>query len=408
MAVTYGRKTDGLLLFIVIFFQLFGLKLAAVVDLQVIVLLIVTLLYVRFRRLAFEPRYFVSIVILYVLIIYILIVFAVADEPSYHELFRVVRAFVTAVLLYLLLSSTPFNYQRIAKLIVVVISIHALFIVLEMLFPSFKSVMAGLVGHDKILGDFRAFGLTSAYDTAGGYLIIGMILSYSLYSQTINTKYIFVMLLFWVSGCATGRMFMVVGSVFFLFFISHYLIKSGLSYVKLALLIMLSVMAYLFLLYVFPLLLDAYLFASGNRDEVSMMYEGSGYYVGTLSVLQGHQILPGNVMELIFGTGKSLTWSDIGYYKILYSLGLVGVVFYALYFSCTYYAVKDRIIPFNKRMVVFPLLIVLLIYNYKMQVLLSRGYHEIYLLILISLSRWRLHDYPLRLAAKFNRSFSSS
>ena len=399
---------DGLLLFVVIFFQLFGLKLAAVVDLQVIVLLVIALLYIKVRNVVFEPRYFASIVVLSALVIYALVVMATANEPSYVELFRIVRALVTAVLLFLFLSSISFSYQRTANTIIVAILIHALFIILEMMFPSLKSAMAGFLGHDKILGDFRAFGLTSAYDTAGGFLIIGMILAYSLYSQTIKTKYIFVMLLLWFSGFATGRTFMIVGSIFFLFFITHYLFKSGFSYMKLVLLIMLSVMGYLLSIYVVLLLLDSYLFVSGSRDEISMVYEGSGYYVGTLSVLQNHQILSESFTKLIFGTGESLTWSDIGYYKILYSLGFVGGVFYTLYFVCTYYVVKDRIMPFDKIMVVFPLLIVMLIYNYKQQVLLSRGYHEIYLIILISLSRWRFNDYPLRLATKFDRSFSSS
>ena len=396
---SFGRKIDELLLILVLYFQMFGIKIFGFIDLQIIVLFVVVLLYSKSSQLYIERKYFLSILLLMVLLGYSMLLFLISDNGSVFELLRIARALVSSVLLYIYFSFIPFCYQKVVRVIVLMIFLHAVFIVVEMMYPEFKIFMSGLLGNESVLGSLRAFGLTAAYDTAGAYLIMGMILSYYIWTRSENNIYILLVLFFCAAGFATGRTFMVIGALSFVLIMMHYIFASRFSSMKLFVLGAISVGFYLFFLYAFPVLYDAYMFVVGGGG-INVGYHGSGYYVGTISTLMDQRIVPDSVAGTIFGTGATLIRSDIGYYKVVYTVGFVGVLMYFVYYIVLYSIFSYKISRYDMRMVLIPLFLIMLIYNYKMQVLLSRGFHEILVIMLFSMSKWRQYGCSSWVAVK--------
>ena len=389
MILEYEKNKYSFLLFIAIFFQVVTIKIYSVIDVQILTLLFVVLLYSQKRMPKLSFKYFVSIIVLFALLGYSLAILLVSDNSSYFESARIFRALVSSVLLYLLFELGRFDFYRISKILISIILIHSVFIVLEVLYQDVGLIVKNIVGFSKDLVENRAFGLVGSYDAAGAFLIIGIILCRAMYYFTSEDKYMVAMLLFWMSGFATGRSFMIVGSVFAIFYIWRYIVEAKFNPNKIYTVLFFIVTAYLAINYSLPLLIDAFLFSfyEGERfiPGVGSDSVGTGYYVGTLSVLQTHTILPDSLTEFVFGTGRVLSFSDIGYYKIIYSFGLVGLFLYIIYYYSIYFFIKNKISTIDKTMIVFPLFLIMLIYNYKMQTTLSRGYHEVLLIIILSL-----------------------
>jgi hypothetical protein len=380
------KDVSSVLLYIVIFFQFFTIKIYSVIDVQISILLFVVLLYSQKRMPILSAKYFTSTMVLFAFLIYSLAVIFVSDDASYFESARIFRALASSILLYLLFEVGRFDFYRVSKILISIIFIHSVFIALEVLFPDVKIIMKDIVGFGKDLVATRAFGLLGSYDAAGAFLIIGVILCSAMYRFTSENKYIATMLLFWLSGFATGRFFMIIGSIFLIYYMWRYFFKTRFNFTKIYIALFLSIVGYLAISYALPLLVNAFLFSFDEEALISNTnFDDTGYYIGTMSVLQGHVILPDSLTGVIFGTGEVLSSGDIGFYKIIYSFGLVGLLFYIAYFYIIYFFIKNKISKSNKVMIVFPILLVLLIYNFKMQTFLSRGFHEILLIIILSL-----------------------
>ena len=98
---SFGRKIDELLLILVLYFQMFGIKIFGFIDLQIIVLFVVVLLYSKSSQLYIERKYFLSILLLMVLLGYSMLLFLISDNGSVFDLLRIARALVSSVLLYI-------------------------------------------------------------------------------------------------------------------------------------------------------------------------------------------------------------------------------------------------------------------------------------------------------------------
>jgi hypothetical protein len=330
-------------------------------------------------------------------------VLLISDSPSYFESFRLFRALVSSLLLYFLFDVGRFDFYKVVNILIVIIAIHAITIVLQLLFPSLQIIIANIGDFQKTIIRTRASGLLSSYDAAGAILIIGIILSNAMYILKSRPIYRFLILFFLVSGFGTGRTFMVVGSMFGVVAAWQYFVKTGLTTTKIGLAAVFAVVGYFVLTYALPLLINTFLFAFyGEASSSSAASTGhDGYYVGSLSILSNMAYTSPNIGEIIFGTGDRLLASDIGYYKIIYTFGVLGLLFYIAYIASTYLYIKSKITSFEKRFIVLPILLLFIIYNIKMQVFLSRGFHEFYLIIILSLVNWRKNIDQDRLGSKF-------
>jgi len=396
-------KISYIYLFICMFLQCFILKVYGVIDLQVLIIAFGLLLYCRNIRPIYSVNYSVSTVVLLAFLGYSFVVLLISDSPASFESFRLFRALVTSILLYFLFEVGRFDFYKVVNILIAIIAIHATIIVLELLFPSLKIIMASLGDFNKLTAPTRASGLLSSYDAAGAFLIIGIILSNAMYRLKSRAIYMYLILFFWISGFATGRTFMLIGTIFTVVVIWQYFVKTGLTIRKIVLGAVVSYFGYLVLTYALPLLMSTFLFTFYGEGLASNAAATGhdGYYVGSLSTLSSMTYVSSNLVGVIFGTGDRLVTSDIGYHKVIHTFGVLGLLFYIAYICSTYFYMKNKITSFEKRLIVLPILLLFIIYNVKMQVFLSRGFHEFYLIIILSLVNWRKNIDQGRLGTKF-------
>jgi len=346
-------------------------------------------------------KYAISTLILLLFIFYCLLSWPFYDAPDNFEYLRLFRALVSTILLYLIFESGRFDRNIVFNIIISILLVHAVIIILELLFPVFHESVVKIINFQRPIVYSRATGLLKSYDAAGAFLVIGLILCGVMYKFTFNVRYIFLLNLFWVAGCGTGRSFMLVGSVFFVFYMWPYLFKTKIDFLKcLSILLILTVSFFTIMRYGSFLINSLSFSFFGEGSVLTNDLDIDGYYIGSLSVLQEHIILPKGLEELVFGNGSRLIESDIGYYKVINSFGLVGLFFYIAYIGATYFFTLNTTSVTERRLILIPILIVLIIYNSKMQVFLSRGYHEMYLIIILSMVNWRSNDDQSRLDFK--------
>ena len=396
-------KISYIYLFICMFLQCFIIKIYGVIDLQVLIIAFGLLLHCRNIRPVISVNYSVPTVVLIAFLGYSFVILLISDTPAAFESFRIFRALMTSILLYFLIKAGRFDFYKVVNILIVIIAIHAVTIVLELIFPSLKIVIANLGSFNKLTAPTRASGLLSSYDAAGAFLIMGIILSNAMYRLKPRAIYMYLVLFFWITGFGTGRTFMLIGSIFTAIVIWQYFVKTGLTIRKIVLGAVISYFGYLVLSYALPLIINTFLFTFYDEGSASnaALTGHDGYYTGSLSSLFAMKTLSLDLVEAIFGTGGRLIAIDIGYYKIIYTFGVLGALFYIAYVCSTYFYIKNKITYFDKRLIVLPLLLLFIIYNLKMQVFLSRGFHELYLIIILSLVNWRKNIDQDRLDTKF-------
>ena len=386
-----GKITNKILLFVFIFSQFFTIKLYGLLDIQIIILLAFFLLYSQERLPVLSVRYSISILVLTIFFLYSLIVYLISDFPEIFENQRIFRALVASLFLYLIFEIKRFNFYKVSNILIAIIIIHAIFMILEVLFVDFSQAMMSIMQIDIERSNFRALGLVRSYDASGMFLIIGIILSSAMHRLTSRPRYIAIILFLWSTGFLSGRTFMVIGTVFTLFFIWQYFIRSKLTFKKILFILLFAILGYLVWNFASSLLISTFLFTfypeSGDLKNIGS--SNNGYYLGSFSIISYMLSDINNLTEHIFGGGGRLITSDIGYYKVLYSFGVLGLIFTLVYIYSTYLFIKNQITLLDKRFIIFPLLLLYFIYSFKMQIFFSRGFHEIYLIIILSLINWR-------------------
>jgi len=372
---------------IVAFFQLYGVKIFGVIDTSLLVLLVVILLSSQFKikKISFDKRFIVLIFLIAVIAVYTLCMLVLNEVYEFYSFFRLLRALLSTILIMVYLHFSNIGENVAIRILIFCIALHALMLLLQVFIPSVKEVTALIVGYDKELIEMRSFGLVSAYDTAGAYLLIGMILSaYLVFIYKKHFYFMFVMF-FWVAGMVTGRSFMVFGTLLFMLLTYLYIIRVRRHVIsKATLALFLVVFSVIFIEYVFPLLEASFRFVLDENYSPMPKLSGSGYYIGTLSVLADHVLFPGDESVLVFGGAEIPASTDIGYIKLIHSVGVFGLFFYFI----VYYKAYSYVRKYNKSGAIYlflPLLIITFMYNYKMLTFASRGYHELIVLLMLLL-----------------------
>ena len=169
-----------------------------------------------------------------------------------------------------------------------------------------------------------------------------------------------------------GAFFLIIGFltqwvlIFFVFYMWPYLFKTKIDFLKcLSILLILTVSFFTIMRYGSFLINSLSFSFFGEGSVLTNDLDIDGYYIGSLSVLQEHIILPKGLEELVFGNGSRLIESDIGYYKVINSFGLVGLFFYIAYIGATYFFTLNKTSVTERRLILIPILIVLIIYNSK-------------------------------------------
>jgi len=377
---------------ILIFMLLFGIKLFGVIDIAQLTLVAILALYYQrsLGHIFMTEIYTFSLLVLMLVLTHTILTSILFHTFDYYAVMRLMRALATSFLLAILIPLLKVRKTQGLAIIVFCIFIHAICIITQMANPELKELMAILVGHDKQTVFLRAFGLVSAYDTAGALLLIGMVISSYFVFKLRRTYYIYIIVVFYIAGLATGRVFMVVGTLYFVLVLFKFLFKKNRKYLaKLIILLIGGVFVFYFMKYIQPILSVSLYLVDKEAVSNDIQISRGGYYIGTLSILQSYLMLPQEGMQLLFGSGE-LIKVDIGYIKILHSVGLIGMLlmtFYYILFAILSYT-KNRE---DTKLLFMPILFIFFLYNFKMLTFFTRSYHEtiIVILILLCLNRER-------------------
>jgi ABC-type methionine transport system permease subunit len=110
----------------------------------------------------------------------------------------------------------------------------------------------------------------------------------------------------------------------------------------------------------------------------------------------GMYFLPENFFDLFIGTGHNTNYSDVGYIQIIFMGGLFLLALIVFFYLYLYFAAKKSIYKIRKikktyswelvvlDYMVFILLVIMLLSNFKNLYFLTRGYHELIVIISVS------------------------
>lgn len=298
------------------------------------------------------------LIILSLIIVYLSINSFRIDEEILYPIFRLVRAGFSCFSIYLI--TIKFQEADFEKILINLIVINSLFVILQVIFPDLQALYGSISGFDKGGVPLRGFGFTSGYDTSGIISLIGL----SLISGKKNFS-------------KSDRLFF--GIIFIsLFFISRLTLSIGvliliyLTYKKKAAIIFL-ITCIIFSNVLFELL----------DPVISVLNEinfRNSYNPQSGSILSKMFFFPETSFELMFGTGRDVLDSDVGYIKIIFMYGVVGLlmafIFYINILRQTYLNYN------NKKSIIF-ICAIFLIFNIKGLFLFSRSIHEILFLFYI-------------------------
>ena len=409
----YGIRSTKKILFVMIFFLIYGPKLLGVIDLSVAIpFFLVFLLFDLRSKYSISALSSASILIVLFLLIYTYVLAFLTQTIDFFVLGRILRSLINMIVIYFcvyhLVYARLISVDEIIRYIIVILSIGSFVILAQVIFPSIQPLMAELVGFNKSYLSTRAFGLTAGYDTAG--YLSALVSMYSIYLYTqYNRRYKYVYLMsFVLSGIAViyasrSSMAMMLG--LFLVVIYYSITTKSASSKRLLmplLIITVPVIIYIIPLFVISFGLDIDFeniplleFIYGT-DSLSFNKNYASTNIG--EVAQVFLFLPDTIFGVIFGTAHNVH-SDIGYVKIIHIGGIIMmfltiVVYFVLPVRLCFSRGLSQIVridPNTSKYIVLMIMFVIVMFvgNLKNLYFFTRGYHELFFIIFVSITALR-------------------
>lgn len=311
------------------------------------------------------------------------------------------RALISTISIMVVCSQMRVSLTKLIEILSYVLLSHIVAIIIQIIFPSVRIPMAIFFGFERettIITSLltRKLGLSSSYDTASLFSVSTMIFFLLLYSARKKRIYIFFSLLSFFASLQSSRVGMLIAITFLLlYFIGLSFNTDGKQRFLYVLLLLFST-AVLFIVILPIISSTSNLFFYESNYNFSFISE-SDYTTGTAKALlfggSHWDPLFFEFFDLIFGFGKDPTSSfggrtDIGYVKIIYHVGIIGLIIVCLiYFYIFNKARKIRKNSIKNSdeyiMATFILIfiIVLLFFNFKSLEMYSRGNHDLLLIV---------------------------
>ena len=313
---------------------------------------------------------------------------------------KYIRSGASAFIISLIVCNHKFDIDELIESIKIIFLIHIFSIGLQTLFPSLDYPMAKIFGFDResdIISSFsiRKLGCSSSYDTSGYLCVASMIYFLILYTYKNKKLDLLFSLFSLIASLRTSRTAMILGTFIFLIYFLIYFFKSK-GIFRFYAFLSLSLLLLLFLYFVLPIILASTDFLVDYISNDSDINYSDDYSSGSFTGLTGSHLDPLSVpfIELFLGYGIDPNQigkgTDIGYIKILYHIGIVGLIaILSLYSYFLYTLNKIRIKQNNflnfKILTNFlnAFIILLLLINYKSLEILSRGSHDFLIIIFL-------------------------
>jgi hypothetical protein len=395
-----GLVFSQFLIFIALFFGIWGPKIWGFFDLMVFVPAIVLLLMLtQFKIVSIQRRFFlVSVALGLVVIIWVGITFLLNSASDIQGLLRSVRAFISLIILvplfYSLASRHILSPCSGFVLLVLVLFVNTLVVYAQIIFPPLQELMAPLWGFDKSINGAKAFGLTAGYDSAG---YLAAFLAASAFAASFIFRSWGWFVFFVICAGAVGftsrtSMLVLTGLTVVVFLLNKSDWKANSARIGFAVVGGVLSLAW----YVLPRIISGVVELSSAITHEYGDYTSDYASTSLADVLERHAVLPQNVWTWLFGSGEIFLLSDIGYVKILFLGGVpllaVMVAFYVYLYRAARVTVRFAYTASKGYweeqkwahlwgQVFLLMLLIMFVGNMKNLYFFARGYHEIFIII---------------------------
>lgn len=345
---------------------------------------------------------YINILLPFLILILVLFVSVCMMDFSYYVVGKYLRVLLATILIYFICCYLEPSPEELNNVLSWIFFLHLLALVIQIYFPSSSELFAkvfGLQRSSEIFEDYRyrKMGLSSSFDTASLISLVSMIFYFFMYEVYKRKIYIFLMFLSCIALLFSSRAGMVLGGIYLLFFLLRKIYKSNFTS-KLAWSLMTVFVSIMISIYIMPLLLSGIGFESqlDNQGYLLIFSEYGGS--GSVTQLLGDHLLPLYDLTLggvIFGFARDPDGTDVGYIKLLYHVGFVGLLMILTIYVTNFFSVfkmkfmggeRGAIVLSSTFIFYIPLLFVM---NYKSLEIYSRGAHDLFLIMVFVLLNYK-------------------
>lgn len=286
----------------------------------------------------------------------------------------------------------------VLQILSLVLVLHCTMVLIQLAVPSLQELNALLFRFERDVEilefySFRRLGLTGGFDLSALYAVLSVVLALEDYLINSRRISLFVFLISFLASLFTSRTGMVVSAIAVVtcIQINYKRMKGRVRFVSLITIVVASLAVFYFIL---PIVLTSFDINYGSRlsgledqyDTETFSYL-SNYHLNPLDYL--------NTRELFWGYGCSVSkterlWhgSDIGYIRQIYHVGLIGVALIIYFCYRCVYLTNKRCKKYRKnskmilgRQLMWLLLIIYIVFNYKNELMYSICSFEVFLII---------------------------
>jgi hypothetical protein len=297
---------------------------------------------------------------------------------------------------YKLTSSGLIDIKEFIWIVLWVMFILAVVVIVQILWPNTQVFFKDIYGFNKGIRYYRAFGLTAGYDTAGYLLVFVSIFAMIVHILSKSWMAFCISIISSIAILFTSRSSMFLFLCIFLlslyFIIFRFKIK---SYKLIPYLIVISCF---FVFYIVNIFIGSIAYFNSYDPFINYSFQVQSQFahLDDSSGYLGMYFLPENFFDLFIGTGHNTNYSDVGYIQIIFMGGLFLLALIVFFYLYLYFAAKKSIYKIRKikktyswelvvlDYMVFILLVIMLLSNFKNLYFLTRGYHELIVIISVS------------------------
>lgn len=336
------------------------------------------------------------LLISFLLACWVIVVCFVNGTFSDYVIGRFFRIFINSFLLGIIINNLKFTIPQLLTSLGIVLLVNIMSIFIQALEPSTKDFFSVISGYEKRFFDIRSFGLYSSYDAAGLNVCFGLIVWGNLYIHNKKNLYIFLFLLTFLSSVFVSRYTMLIAGLIFLLYSFRFLLSSKHKTIAILFTLPLIILTgYYFYNYASPIIDSAV-------KGVSMDNFNYSYSADSFILLKNMFFFPEDPFQLFIGTGEEPTNSDVGFVKLIYMVGLLGLflIFYLYFYS--FVNIKKRINNNNLGQeydsmmlykIIIGLIILMFIYNLKLLLLYGRGFHDLLIILVFAMDKFLRRSY---------------
>ncbi len=367
------------------------------VFLTVIINLFLLIAFAKGRNIRIDRK--ILIFSLFILI-WSIIIMVVRENVNTYVLGKYFRTTISTFLIMVICSQLRISIKNLTNILAVVFFLHIVAVGFQCIFPQLDIPVANFFGFDRestVISQMsiRKMGLSSSYDTASLISVSSMVFFFLWYVEKKKNIYLLISFLSLISTVRISRTGMVIGIILFVVLIIQLYFNSK-GRKRLAPILFLFVGLFVLFRFILPIIAASTDTFLSNTKYNDIDISNKDYTPGTVSGLTtGSHLnaLKDPLVDLIFGYGIDPNRvygkaTDIGYIKLIYHIGIIGlfiIILLYLYILKTVVKIKTKLLKQTDQYMLSSFLIwyilLILLINYKSLEMYSRGSHDLLLII---------------------------